>query len=170
MKTEPLPPLQPFAEYVALRGQLSREAFVARLGGPVLLIPLAADAPAAEDEFRTSTAGNFAFAKPGPAISVALVQKRSADAFQNFIWVGREARCDVCIPLESVSKLQAQFTRKPDGSYDLLDVGSTNGTWVAGVKLERNKPAQVKGGDRIRFGSLEVRFLLPDGFYDELGR
>lgn len=161
--------LQPLEEFLQLRETISREAFLARLPGPVLLVPLESDAPEEESDFRTVSVTREN-ARVSGGNSVALVAKRSADAFQSFIWVGRESRCDVCIPVESVSKLQGQFTRKPDGSFELLDVGSTNGTWVNGAKLEKNKPAELHSGNRIRFGRLEVTFLSAEGFWDELSR
>lgn len=43
-----------------------------------------------------------------------------------------------------------------DGHYHLLDLGSTNGTWVDGERLE--VPRSLRPGDRFRAGRIEFEF------------
>src|SRR5437016_13054306 len=47
------------------------------------------------------------------------------------------------------------------------DLDSSNGTFVAGVRL--NKQSQIKSGQTVRFGSVEARLAL-DPRRDETGR
>ena len=49
----------------------------------------------------------------------------------------------------------ARFEPRRDGVW-LTDVGSTNGTFVNGVRLEQ--PRKLVRGDRIRIGATDLRF------------
>jgi hypothetical protein len=49
----------------------------------------------------------------------------------------------------------ARFEPRRDGVW-LTDVGSTNGTFVNGVRLER--PRKLAPGDRIRIGATDLRY------------
>jgi hypothetical protein len=159
--------------FLSDRRSLPKERFVERHPYPVLFIPLT---NTSDDDGAFSTQvidlgveTNARFAAANN-VAVVPVMKRMADAFQSFIWVGREARCDVPLPFESISKLQAQFVKKPNGELDLLDAGSTNGTFLEDVRLERNKPAPIKDGQRIKFGRVEARLMMPGTFFDELSK
>ncbi len=157
------------------RRALSRDAFLRKYPNPMLVIPLSSGEPLEDDgAFRTQVLANAAPKNPIALAArqtlVVPVEKRSGDAFLAFIWVGRESRCDVALPFESVSKLQAQFVRRPTGELDLLDAGSTNGTFVDGNRLEKNKPSLMRDDLKIRFGLVDARFRTSEGFYDELGR
>jgi hypothetical protein len=158
------------------RRTLSRDAFLEKHPHPVLVIALNPEGGALEDDgaFRTqvvtseSERSPLAYALRHSA--VVPIEKRMPDAFQAFIWVGRESRCDVSLPFESVSKLQAQFVKRASGDFELSDAGSTNGTFVDGTRLEKNKPVLLRDSVRLRFGKIDARFRSPDGFWEELGR
>lgn len=63
-----------------------------------------------------------------------------------------------------ISRLHAQIERK-DGVYYIQDLGSSNGTFVNGTKLEANKPCVIEDGDKIAFAiaysknSIEYAFV-----------
>ena len=63
-----------------------------------------------------------------------------------------------------ISRLHAQIERK-DGVYYIQDLGSSNGTFVNGTKLEANKPYVIEDGDKIAFAiaysknSIEYAFV-----------
>jgi hypothetical protein len=141
---------------------------------PVLLVGSRQDNADEDDIFSTQQLSSGEVQKRlgeiWNQVMVAQVMKRSEDAFQAFIWIGREARCDIALPFEGVSKLHGQFIKKPNGGYELLDAGSTNGTFVNNTRLERNKPINLEDQTRIRFGGLETRFRTAVGFWEELGR
>ena len=158
------------------RRTLSRDQFLQKYATPVLIISLSPEGEGLQDDggFRTQqiTSENTgeALAPLAKRTLVVPVAKTSKDAFQAFIWVGREARCDVSLPFGSVSKLQAQFVKKPSGDFDLMDAGSTNGTFANGVKLEKNKPFTLRDQMKVRFGKVDARFRTAEGFWDETAR
>ena len=68
--------------------------------------------------------------------------------------IGAKSDCDVVIDGNHVSDLHASL-RFRDGSFFLTDLDSTNGTFVAGERIEQ-KP--LADGDLVRFGSSEWVF------------
>lgn len=77
------------------------------------------------------------------------------DLLEDRLSIGREARNDIVIDNTFISGFHAEFVRGPDGGYEVVDLKSSNGTFVNGKRVMR---AKVKGGDKIGFGQLEARF------------
>lgn len=74
--------------------------------------------------------------------------------------LGRERAADVVLGNPGVSRRHAAIRRLREGSLELIDLGSTNGTWVNGARVERHL---LRDGDRIRLGCETVfRFSLHD--------
>jgi two-component system cell cycle response regulator len=70
---------------------------------------------------------------------------------------------DVC-----VSRCHACITREPDGTYQIEDLSSTNGTFVSGLRIERSPLAS---GDRIQLGrDCVLRFAIVDEAEEALQR
>ncbi|HEY3820103.1 MAG TPA: GGDEF domain-containing protein [Polyangiaceae bacterium] len=63
--------------------------------------------------------------------------------------VGRGKEAQVRIDDAGASREHARFLETPDGSYVVEDMGSTNGTFVDGKRIER---AELHSGDRIHIG------------------
>lgn len=73
---------------------------------------------------------------------------------KDHLTIGRDASNDVCINHPTVSKNHAEIL-KQDGRVWLADRGSTNGTFVNGIKIKRH---QLQELDRIVIGPAELRF------------
>lgn len=69
--------------------------------------------------------------------------------------VGREG--DVHIEEPTVSRRHAEFNFV-DGRLTLKDLGSANGTYVNGVKIEQE--TEMKHGDAVQFGGYKMRVTL----------
>lgn len=85
---------------------------------------------------------------------------------KNSVMLGRAAANDVCIDQGGVSRYHATIT--VDGSSLVVqDLGSTNGTVVAGKKIQS---APINSGDRIVLGdiALEVEFVSDEAQAGEL--
>ena len=65
------------------------------------------------------------------------------------IRIGRETECEARFPVEGVSRQHAKIVRKPDGTLELVDLGSHNGTFLNGRRITM---AVLRGGDEIRVG------------------
>lgn len=99
-------------------------------------------------------------------VSIRVVPVRASEnALTHLITVGRRADSDVTIADISVSRFHAFFKRNPNGGFSLQDVGSTNGTTVNEFTVctkETGPPTDVKSGDNIRFGQVDLTFLEVD--------
>jgi len=70
--------------------------------------------------------------------------------------VGRGGQNDVAVPQdEFVSARHARFEPRQDGVW-IQDLGSTNGTFLNGAKLER--PRRLTSGDVVRVGETDLRY------------
>src|ERR1044071_10269869 len=65
------------------------------------------------------------------------------------ITIGRSARNDVCVPDPFASRVHAEVRREGD-NYVLQDLGSANGTYYNGSRLEQ--PVTLTHGGRVKIG------------------
>ncbi|HWB10860.1 MAG TPA: GGDEF domain-containing protein [Pirellulales bacterium] len=77
--------------------------------------------------------------------------------------IGRDSACDLELPDESVSRRHAVLRPAMD-CYLLIDVGSTNGTYVNEMPISAQR---IESGDRLRFGNQIFKFLSTDRFEAE---
>lgn len=70
--------------------------------------------------------------------------------------VGRGANNDVRLSDESVSEMHAKLQRLDDGWY-VVDLGSTNGTYVGGSRVSGQR--RLDGVPDVRFGGVKLRFI-----------
>ncbi|HXX68683.1 MAG TPA: GGDEF domain-containing protein [Polyangiaceae bacterium] len=74
--------------------------------------------------------------------------------------IGRGREAHVRLDDAGASRLHARIVVLEDGEYLLEDLGSTNGTFVGGKKVDR---AQLQSGDRIHVGpNVTVSFAIMD--------
>lgn len=71
------------------------------------------------------------------------------------IVVGRRAECDLVLEDSQVSGRHAEIQSVPGTGMVVRDLGSTNGTRVAGVRIEG--PATLTGGEEVRVGETVLR-------------
>jgi pSer/pThr/pTyr-binding forkhead associated (FHA) protein len=76
-------------------------------------------------------------------------------ATQEVILFGRDPRCDVHLESEIVSRRHAEV-RRNDALYALLDLGTANGTFVNGRKVDGL--TLLNDGDGIAIGKFRIRF------------
>jgi pSer/pThr/pTyr-binding forkhead associated (FHA) protein len=66
-----------------------------------------------------------------------------------FGWViGRSRHCDLVLGEPTVSRLHAEL-REEGAAWVIADLGSTNGTWVNGWRIQR---AELSPGDEVALG------------------
>lgn len=75
------------------------------------------------------------------------------------IVLGRGAGSDLRLPDASVSLRHATI-RAQDGSFVLVDEGSTNGTFVGKTRLSPQTPRPLKSTDRVRLGRVWIEVRL----------
>jgi hypothetical protein len=72
------------------------------------------------------------------------------------VGIGRNVANEMIIGDPTVSNFQAAFVLSPDGTLELADRASANGTYVNGILMGTGDRTIVRDGDRIRFGEVEM--------------
>jgi len=70
--------------------------------------------------------------------------------------IGRQEECAISIPSSKVSRRHASVQRVL-GRYTVADLGSTNGTYLNGTRLERAE--LLSDGDKIKVGELVLKYM-----------
>ena len=67
--------------------------------------------------------------------------------------IGRATRADFVLDAALVSRFHCRLSAAPDGTLEVEDLHSTNGTWVNDRRVGRRALAE---GDRLRVGRVEL--------------
>lgn len=119
-------------------------------GGPITPIGTAGTAPAA----ASAASANSGSVTPHPRLERE--NGPAIDLAEGTSIVGREDGLQVSLTGEStVSRRHAQLELK-GGQLFVTDLGSTNGTFVGGRRIDGETP--VSPGDTIQFGSVSLKF------------
>lgn len=174
--------------YVDMARTMSRAQFAAAWKHPFIVFGRLSETT--EPEFRPRAPGSVGYltvdspqqdssttldqpatdGAPQPIGAVLPVVKSTRNPYSDRIAVGRSRSNDIVLLSPQVSKLHAHLLPSADGSWDLRDAGSSNGTFHFGVRLRSEERVRLVFGDTIRFGVLETRFLDPGQLYDWLLR
>ena len=155
-----------FAQWSQYRGVLSRQEFVARFPHPFLL--LGEGAQKAEPEFFTHhLTQDGVFEEPAVVEEEVIpLVKGPANPYTDRVIIGRTRNCDIVLRTPSVSKVHADLRFPAVDRAELVDRGSTNGTFVRGESVVPGTLVPVATGDVIRFALLPCLFLGPGQLYD----
>lgn len=97
---------------------------------------------------------------PMVLVRLAIEGERSfgltSDALRAGVMIGRSDDQGLKLKHSSISRAHA-ILRLEGRKMMLIDCGSSNGTFVNGVRLDRNQPVQVNSQSKIRFGDLRAR-------------
>jgi hypothetical protein len=94
------------------------------------------------------------------------LEKRDKDSADRMIFVGRSANNDIVLLNKMVSKLHAYFSHLPGSRVvQLVDMNSTNGTFLNGDRLSPSVKMNLDDADVISFGpETELEFFSAPGF------
>ncbi|MBI4818336.1 MAG: FHA domain-containing protein [Deltaproteobacteria bacterium] len=70
--------------------------------------------------------------------------------------IGRSRTCDLVIPSSKVSRQHGSVVRE-NGEYYIEDLGSANGVWRDGVKIQKEK---VRDGDEFMISEEVLKFIF----------
>jgi ABC transport system ATP-binding/permease protein len=73
--------------------------------------------------------------------------------------IGRVGAADFCLDVPLVSRLHCRVEVAADGGVDIVDLGSTNGTWIDGQRITR---AALAPGSVLRVGRVEFALERAD--------
>lgn len=95
------------------------------------------------------------------------IKKQTAvqNPFTMGITVGRAENNDIIFDDPSVSRFHAWFAQDPrTKGWKVCDADSSNHTFVGPLRLESGQPQPVADGTLVRFGDVQARFFMPEGF------
>ena len=101
--------------------------------------------------------------KRKPIVKIVALEKSDRNAFKSKITVGRAKNNDVIIRAAKVSKIHAEFVMDKD-DWQLMDMGSVNGTMVNGQRLEKSQSVKLGSGDMISFWRYVFEYHDLDSF------
>lgn len=70
--------------------------------------------------------------------------------------IGRSRTCDLVIPSSKVSRQHSGICRE-NGEYYIEDLGSANGVWKDGVKIQKER---IKDGDEFMISEEVLKFIF----------
>jgi hypothetical protein len=96
--------------------------------------------------------------------------RKKASSIGTDVYVGRAPTNDVMLTSPSVSKSHAQVTPVAEsGDYHLVDMFSSNGTFLNGQKIHPFEKHQLRDHDEIALGpDYLLIYYSPQGFYELL--
>jgi hypothetical protein len=169
---------QKFHDFL-LAAPTSRDEFLARYPHPAILLEPYQDSGAV---FDPPTQGKAAKWKISGTMVQSEVEPVAAEELVHqdarVLWlvpprpeaaatlsVGRTAGRDLVIQHPTISKQHAVFVLRNTG-WRISDQGSTNGTFVDGVRLEAGKLAPLQDGTSVRLGvAVTLRYMHADSFW-----
>jgi diguanylate cyclase (GGDEF)-like protein len=97
--------------------------------------------------------------------SLTVIQGKGADLGKHLVLesrtvIGRASDCSLTIGDFQASRRHCEICCQEDGSYVIKDLGSTNGTRVAGQGVEGS--LTLRDGDKVFVGETVLRFILAD--------
>ena len=102
----------------------------------------------------------------GKNIKIAVLVSLNPEEYVNILLYREETRigkggrqADVCIDRDVISRVHAKILRREE-EYFLMDLDSTNGTYINGKRLGGDGMEKLQQGDRISFADLEYIFQL----------
>jgi len=155
-----------FVNEVRVEGQrLLARADVIRIGDENFRFYADAAAPAAPNPKPGPTASTPPVAPPAPAVLANFLVRSGALKGQRLVVktpvanIGRADYNDLVISDESVSTTHAKLQRR-EGVWVLVDLDSTNGTFVDGERVKGESP--LGPGVTVRFGDISLLFEPTD--------
>ena len=100
---------------------------------------------------------------------VAFIAKRPGNPFAHLISVGRSAKNDITVAVDSVSKVHGYFVPEDEMGWSFTDHGSTNGSLLDDEELESGRKYPLEDGVLLQLG-LEVMLevLSPEALYHKI--
>jgi hypothetical protein len=169
--------MEPVDHYAEVAMRLGKREFATKF--PMLFLlkkPASSAGPGGPITFRTQALSvndqGLWLTDSGPFTDnfwVWALLKKAGNPFPDRISIGRATNCDVVLRLSYVSKLHAHLVTEGE-RHRLVDQGSANGTEVNGELLKPNTEREVKVGDKVKLGRLELLLLDAETLYDVLKR
>lgn len=145
------------------------EAFERLLGPLVLIAPPEPDEVSGQHRlqgrrrFRTEDGSRTCAPLSSLLDGIAHPVRKSQEAWagaDDVILIGRSEPNDVRLPHATISKFHAHIRLTPEGP-ELLDAGSTNGTFYDGTRVRAGHKVRLADGHKLRLGDVQLDVYDP---------
>jgi FHA domain len=82
--------------------------------------------------------------------------------------IGRSRNCAITVAHRSVSRCHAVIGHVANHGFYIMDVGSSNGTWVNGRRLPILERQTLRDGDLVKLSHISVEFFVVAARQDDL--
>jgi pSer/pThr/pTyr-binding forkhead associated (FHA) protein len=120
------------------------------------------DGDAGQEQNQTQAASAVAVAMTGP-LNRLMVRRASSDGdLREYVLdgrdiaIGRSPSCDIVLEGDQLASRRHALLRPKNGGYVVVDLGSSNGTYVNGYEIR--EATTLNDGDRIAIGSFEILY------------
>ena len=116
-----------------------------------------------EEKTEVSLEGATKILSPIPlsyslSVSINGLSPQYIDLNEGMSWIaGREEECDIILEHKYLTKRHFEIIREI-GQFTIKDLGSSNGTFLNGKKLQPQKSYELKSQDVISIGDMEIIF------------
>jgi eukaryotic-like serine/threonine-protein kinase len=86
------------------------------------------------------------------------------------LFVGRDPNIDIPIPGDKVSRSHARIERKPNGTFTVTDLGSSNGTYYEGARLIKDVPEPWPDKQELTIGEYTLQLRRANVSASDLNR
>lgn len=97
-------------------------------------------------------------------VNEGVLKGKRFEIFTALTHVGRGAHNDIVVPDDSVSDSHAKIQKRESGWF-VVDMGSTNGTYVGGRRISGER--QLIGSPDVRFGGIKMIFQVAADVVDD---
>ncbi|MCA9700007.1 MAG: protein kinase, partial [Myxococcales bacterium] len=114
--------------------------------------------------YHLGSQGAAVTSSPAPAGGVPMIESRESGQRHYLTTrciLGRSPRCQICVPVSRVSGVHAEIVWT-GSSWTLHDLGSRNGTFLEGRRLDAGERATLVEGAVLWLGGSECQFLVLD--------
>jgi hypothetical protein len=126
---------------------------------PAAAAEAAASAPVGQGVTRSRTA-----LAALEIVNEGVLKGKRFEVFTALTHVGRGAHNDIIVPDDSVSDSHAKIQKRETGWF-VVDMGSTNGTYVGGRRITGER--QLIGSPDVRFGGIKMTFQVAADAVDD---
>ena len=96
-----------------------------------------------------------------PAAGEALAMALPREGRSPYVTLGRGPESDLVIDDATLSRVHLVFMRGADGTWTVRDAGSSNGSRIAGQRLDPGRPVPVPPGTALVAGGVSLTFHAP---------
>lgn len=106
------------------------------------------------------------YASPAAVVVPLTKSSRDPEMDAEVVRIGRARTNDIRLTSDQVSKVHAHFEKAEvtgAPSWQIVDHGSVNGTFVNGLRLDKGTAYTIRPGDEVRFADVNAVLLDPAG-------